>query len=606
MENVNELIAKSAHQFAAGVSSMGSDFAGLRNIMMGIATYQRNENADWESNHHVGDFLRSQAPAVERANLRSAWFRENTRPRYIPELEDMVVKGQPIAKAAGNSILDVGTSVNLASIAGGQAVGYMSLDTRLYRSTIRPNSFTLYNMLQKSQAFQVVDLWSTSTDTGGGPAGTNFQTVNQGASLVGSSLQTSAGVYNLNTLLLALVVNGRAITIPLAAQNNFVDITAQETANAALSCLYSIDWANYLGNSALFPSQFNGIDTVLSSTVSGNIYDFWNYWTTNAAASGLTQQQALFNLIYEICGRLTIQYTWSHITHAIMTPQTAGDIQSLVTTQLYNLINIGRDIRAEGIVPNGDLQGMKTRFGEIQFPIDVCINARDVPVQAYKTPSGTTYCITTPSAPAGVTAALSGGMTVNNNWTGAFCASSGQYVYAVATCDAFMNETVLTYSNAVSGITTTLSTAGSGYGVSISPPATQTGMQAYRIFRSGLGYTLTTNQLPQSFRWIGTVAASTGTVVFNDSNANIPNGQRTFMLDLDPGDAAIDYRMLLPLTKVNLFADNIYMPWAVCGIGAIRLTIPKFHAEIKNYPAIDPTFNALNPNLNPAASWGTG
>lgn len=603
-DNINEMVAKAAAVFGAGVNQMGEDFRGLRNIMMGIATYRKNDDAGWESNRTVGDFLRAQSPHIEKSNLRASWFRENPRPRYIPDIDDMLVKGQPIAKA--NSILDVGTSVNLASIAGGQSVGYMSLDTRLYRSTIRPNSFTLYNLLSKSQAFQVVDLWSTATDTGGGPAGTNFQTVNQGNSIVGSSLQTSAGVYDLNTLLLALVVNGRAITIPLAAQNNFVDITAQETANAALSCLYSIDWANYWGNSSMFPSQPNGIFTVLSNTVSGNIIDFWNYYTGSPSASGLTQQQALFNLIYEVCGRLTIQYTWSHITHAMFSPTTAADLQSLITTELNNLINVGRNIRVEGVMPNGDLQGMKTRFGEIQFPIDVCIPARDTPVAAYKNAQGVAYTISTPSAPGGVTATLvTGSAYLSNNWTSQFTANNATYEYAVASTDSFMNETVLTYSNVVSGLTSADAAAGAAYQLAIAPPTATTGLQAYRIFRSGLGYNLTTGQNPASFRWIATVTANaTGNVTFNDTNAWLPGSDTVFMLDLDPGDAAIDYRMLLPLTKVNLFADNIYMPWAVCGIGSIRLTIPKFHAAIKNYPAANPAWNMFEPNLNPQFYYG--
>lgn len=601
-----ELIAKSAASFAAGVGRLGTEFGGIRNMMLNVASYQYDERSGWESNQDVGNFLRSQGDAIDRANMRSQWYRENSRPRRIPELEDMMSKsGEPIAKAAGNSILDVGTSLNLSSIAGGQAVGYMSLDTRLYRSTIRPNSFTLYNMLQKSQAFQVVDLWSTATDTGGGPAGTNFQTVDQGASIIGTSLQTSAGVYDLNTLLLALVINGRAITIPLAAQNNFVDITAQETANAALSCLYSVDWACYKGDTGLWSSQFNGIGTVLSSSVSGNIFDFWNYYTTNAAASGLSQQQALFNLIYEVVGKLTLQYTWSHITHAVMSPTTAGDIQSLVTTQLQNWINLGRGMQIEGINVNGDLQGMKTRFGEIQFPVDVCIPARDVPVQAYKTSTGSTYCIATPSAPSGVTASLVTGSTyLPNNWTSQFTASSAVVEYAVASTDAYMNESVLTYSNVISGMTTADAAAGAGYQVAIGVPSATTGLAAYRVFRSGLGYALTSNQLPQSFRHIANVSGSTtATVNFVDLNLQLPNGQDTYLLDLDPGDGAIDFRMLLPMTKVNLFADNIYMPWAVCAIGALRVTIPKFHALVKNYPAVDPTWNMLQQNYDPPGSW---
>ena len=53
--------------------------------------------------------------------------------------------------------LDVGTLTNLAQVTGGQSLGFVSLDTNMARGTIRPGSFTLYQMLKKTGANQVVD-----------------------------------------------------------------------------------------------------------------------------------------------------------------------------------------------------------------------------------------------------------------------------------------------------------------------------------------------------------------------------------------------------------------------------------------------------------------
>ena len=74
-----------------------------------------------------------------------------------------VFKGSALAKA----VLDVGTSQNYGSITGGQSLGYFSLDTRVARATVRPDSFTLYQALPKSAADQVVDYWPYIDDPGG-------------------------------------------------------------------------------------------------------------------------------------------------------------------------------------------------------------------------------------------------------------------------------------------------------------------------------------------------------------------------------------------------------------------------------------------------------
>ncbi len=99
-------------------------------------------------------------------------------------------------------------------------------------------------------------------------------------------------------------------------------------------------------------------------------------------------------------------------------------------------------------------------------------------------------------------------------------------------------------------------------------------------------------------RYIGSVAANgSGIVTFVDNNSAIPGAESIFLLDLRNEDAALDYRYLLPLTRVELFAQNLYMPWAVAAIGAVRNRIPKFHGIIKGFIPDNPIWNPLGANV---------
>jgi hypothetical protein len=278
-----------------------------------------------------------------------------------------------------------------------------------------------------------------------------------------------------------------------------------------------------------------------------------------------------------------------------MSPATAGALQTLTTTLLNNIVN-GKDFTDHtGIVVNGDLQGMNTRFGDIHFPVDLFIDARDKPAQATVYDNGTTPATTTnPTKPVSVTVA-SGAAVSDSAWTSAYTASSGDYVYAVASMDSSMNESTLTY-----GTATGIPVSGT-YTLTIAPPA-DASAAVFRIYRSGLGLTsvsgLSSQAAAELFRYIGEVAANgSSNVTFVDYNTHIPGSATVFLLDLEEGDAALDFRYLLPLSRINLFAQSLYMPWAVAMIGSIRNRIPKFHGQINNFVPSNPSFNPLASNL---------
>jgi hypothetical protein len=544
----------------------------------------------------VEGFLKSREPVAEAQNHIARAFRKNTRAAEMPTLESLE-KSEGIPKEIMKASLDVGTLTNFANITGGQSLGYVSLDTEIARGTTRPGSFTLYQCLPKSRAFQVVDYWAAATDTGGPPPGAAFASY---ANQTNGNLNTSAGLYALNNITLKLLQNGRSITAALGAQNSFVDVAAQENINAALSVLETINWACYFGDPTYFANQFTGFyGQIANSTASGNIVDYQGWYNTYGVSNGWSAPQALFNLIYTWSANLVSYNRFGRVTHAFMSPTCAGSLQGLVTTLLNNVVteitsHMGTN---SPIVVNGDLQGMRTRFGEIQFPIDLYITARDIPVQAVYNSNGTTQATTVaPSPPAtvSVAASASGAATSGlSDWSASYIASSGWYTYAVAACDASMMESTLTYATPVCGIA-----ANGAYVVSITGNAI-VDYVAYRVFRSGLGErqpTLTPTN-PGSYRHVGTVLASgVSGVVFNDFNQKIPGSETIFLMDMDERDNAVDYRYLLPLTKIELFAQNLFMPWAVAAIGGMRVRIPKFHGIIKNYVGDNPTFNPLSTN----------
>lgn len=603
MNNLEDkaVIAKAHAAAAQGVQRMLSAYGG-EPIPAFLQTFYASSRAVTDANNNVTaimaggqdvlpDLQRFERGPMARANAVARAFRANPKMKRFPSYGEMMKGDGALAKAA----LDVGTLTNLANVTGGQALGFVSMDVNMARGTIRPGSFTLYQMLKKSRANQIVDFWPYAAEIGGALPGAAYAAY---ASATNGALATSAGIYDMKNITLKLALDGRAITMALAAQNSFVDVSRQETTNASMVVLQSVDWALYWGNPAIWANQPQGIyETLKASAPSGNLIDFQKYATANTSA-GLSNEQLLFNLIFQQMSEIVQYRVFGIPTHAVMAPGTAGDLQQLVTQNLRQIASAGGMFQEHGpIVINGNLQGMNTRFGDILFPVDLMMTSRDLPAQAIVYDDGSSPATSSnPTPPTSVTVAISGTVNANSDWTSAYVAASGVYSYAVASTDALMNESNLTYANSVSGVG-----ALEGYTVTITPNAANDAA-AFRVYRGGLGYkqendTATGAAKAHKFRHIGDVLAnSTNPVTFADLNNKIPGSETVFILDMDEEDDALDYRWLLPLTKVELFAQNIYMPWAVAHIGAPRIRIPKFHGMISNYVPQSATWNPLVSN----------
>ena len=599
------------------VGSLYAQLGGLLNqdnggIAKALIDYTRNVGmGDEKSDEAMAVRGILEKSVIRPLNQRAARVRDVERSLKDPNwLTDPVME-----KAIAKATLDVGTLTNFANVTGGQALGYVSLDTRMARGTVRPSSFTLYQALDKSLAWQIVDFWALAKATGGAPPGSAFALYSNVSS---GSLNTSAGTYDMLNILLKLALDGRAITTALAAQNNYVNVSEQENTNAALVVLQTFNWASYHGNSAIFSNQFDGIGVQISNAGFGtsNVFDFYQFSNANSAAHSWSPELTLYNLIYEAAAKITSAPTFGHITHAFMSPAAMGALQGMTVTQLNNIVSQISELQDRApLVVNGNLIGMQTRFGHIQFPLDMFIDWRDTPVQAYVVDGVSQTLGNGVPNPSNITNPTSVTCTVNTSganilgseFNGSYTpAGGGSYMYAVAASDPSMNETVLTYSALVSGVA-------SGNSVSVAVTPNGSAASAFRVFRSGLGGCIN-NASPTAteFRRIGDIIASGSSVVTmydlnGGSNTNtlsattansskIPGATDVYLLDMDPTDLAIDFRMLLPLVRVELFASNLFMPWAVASIGALRLRVPQFHGIIKNYVPTNPTWNPLGIN----------
>lgn len=587
------------------MGSLYKQFGAIANeeIPQAIMEYTRNMGSFQKSKEALDvralyekDVLR---PMNHFAARRRNVIKSVQDPNWVAEDAESAALFGMSKSALRKAVLDVGTLTNFANIVGGQSLGYVSLDTRMARSTIRPNSFTLWQSLDKSLAWQVVDYWAIASATGGAAPGSAFANY---TSVSSGTLTTSAGTYQLQNILLKLMLDGRAITTALAAQNNYVNVSEQENMNAALTVLQTVNWSAYKGDTTFFANQFNGIEATIRLAGTGNVFDFQKYATQYESANTWSNEVTLYNLIYQAAAQITSYGTFGHVTHAFMTPAAMGSFQYLTATQLNNVVTQITALQDRApIVVNGNVVGMQTRTGHIQFPQDLMIEAREKCLQALYP---TQISLASPTQPTTVTAVVNAPTVVASEFTGSYAGTSALYQYAVSACDASMNESAVRWT---SGATSAVSANGS---VTLTITPADTNQVAFRVFRAGQGYNVASSPDVNKIRYIGAVMSNgTNPVTFVDLNGGynpllttqtptkIPGSAEIYLLDMDPVDMAIDFRLLLPLVRVELFASNLFMPWAVAMIAALRMRVPQFHGYIKNYVPTNPVFDPLATNL---------
>jgi len=445
---------------------------------------------------------------------------------------------------------------DVATLTGGGSLGVQSLDTAM-KTVIQENeNFTLFNMLQSTNATNIVDEYVRQTGVGGVLGGS--------ANSQMGVVQAAQGAYAREVGLVKFLMSLRQVGYVLNIGKNIIEATAVEERNGALQLLTDAEYMLFHGNAAACPVQFDGIFAQIDAQIaagqmsSGNIYDMQGtklnsvlpFSAINANVSGYG--------------------SWGKSTDAFL-PQT---IQLDLNTDLdpaYRWMPQGSNTPMIG----GHVEAIRLTHGPMKTHMDTFLNDElnpmIVPWDGATDPNYTAAATANAAIlPLGLTVA------VNSDPSSTFNASrAGLYYWAVAAIDA----TGKGYSACVKSIQTTVA-AGDNAVLTItrSAAATESGYVLYRSYQNGPNTSST-------LRMFKVIPCAGATTTYTDENADIPGTFQVPLLNMGQAADAIGWRQFQPMTKIPLPFGVGGVPvisWFQFLFGYLRMTKPKHHGYIKN------------------------
>lgn len=445
--------------------------------------------------------------------------------------------------------LTVGYGTDVSTLSGGAAFRIQSLD-RTMMATIQENKhFKLFNELAKQPATATVDEWTEQSSVGGFLGGsTNSET---------GTIASAQGVYNRRVGLVKYLMTRREVSFVSTLGNNIVSSEAIEQQAGAKQLITDAEYLSFAGDSAVVPTEFDGIYAQIAAGVAAGQVDPANIINANG------QTLASINLINQAAAQVSGFGNFGQPTD-IFTSQL---VQADFDTGLDPAFRVPlTDVPGGGIQLGSPVKGLRTSWGDIKNQPDVFIpdekNMRpfelDFPAVA--------------TANAGMAPA---GLAVDASVTDAaslFSATvAGNYYWGVTGLNAAGQSTIVkTAQTAVA--------AGKKVTITItrSVGAQETG---YAIYRSRLNGTNATSDL----RLIKRIPVAGATTPYVDFNIDLPGATKAFILNMTPGDQAITWRQLLPMLKFPLYPTvSATIPWAQLMFGYLRITKRKHHAIITN------------------------
>lgn len=443
--------------------------------------------------------------------------------------------------------LTAGYGSDVSTLTGGSAFRIQSLD-RTMQATIQENKhFRLFNELAKTGAGATVDEWTEQSGVGGFLGGsTNTET---------GVINESTGAYARRVGLVKYLMTKRQVSLVSTLGNNIAASEAIEQQAGAKQLLTDAEYLSFEGDSAVVPSEFDGIYAQIAAGVlagqvdGGNILD----------AQG--QSLASVNLVNQAAAQISKRDNFGTPTHLFLSQLAQADFDTGLDPAFRVPLT---SVPNGGISLGSPVAGIRTSWGDVANCPDVFINDGDqtVPFQVTYPTLATTNTGMKPTvakAVASDTASMFG------------ATHAGNYYYLVTGLNANgQSDGVVTAQQAIAaGEKCTLTITASGGGQ-------ETGYAIYRSRKNG-------TNAPSDFRLVARVAKAGATTTFVDYNRDIPGTTRAYILNMSPGDHAINWRQLLPMMKFPLYPTNAaVIPWAQLMFGYLRITKRRHHAVIKN------------------------
>jgi hypothetical protein len=445
--------------------------------------------------------------------------------------------------------LTAGYGTDVSQLTGGSALRIQSLDKTM-QATIQENKhFRLFNELPKPQAGATVDEWTEQSGVGGFLGGsTNTET---------GIINEATGQYARRVGLVKYLMTKRQVSLVSTLGNNLASSEAIEQQAGAKQLLTDAEYLCFDGDDAVVPTEFSGIFAQIAEGVKSGQVDGDN--VLDAEASPL----ASVNLLNKAASHISNRSNFGTPTHLFMSNSVQADFDTgLDPAFRVPLPNVPNG----GIMLGAPVNGIRTSWGDIKACPDVFIGDGD-------SPEAKPFELHQP-----VLAAQNAGMkptiaAVAASDTGSKfgAAHAGNYYYLVTGVNANGQSTgVISAQVAVA--------AGNKVTLTITASAgnQETGYAIYRSRQNG-------TNAPSDFRLMTRVAKAGATTTYVDLNRDIPGTSKAYVLNMNPGDHAINWRQLLPMMKFPLYPTNAaVLPWAQLMFGYLRITKRRQHVVIKN------------------------
>lgn len=443
--------------------------------------------------------------------------------------------------------LEAGYGTDMSALTGGAALRIQSLDATM-QATIQENQhFRLFNALPKPKAGATVDEWTEQNGVGGFLGGsTNTET---------GVIADATGNYQRRVGMVKYLMTRRQVSFVQTLQNAIADAEAIEYNNGALQLLTDAEFLCFEGDSAVVPTEFDGIYAqllagVTAGQVSGdNILD--------AEASSL----ASINLINQAAATISRYGNFGVPTDIFMSQLTQADFDS----GLDPAFRVALDNQPNSVMLGAPVAGIRTSWGNIKTQPDVFIRDEGQQLPFEVEHAAVAAANTFVPASATVNAA-------SDDAASKFGATqAGNYYWLVTGVNA---------KGQSAGVKTTQTAVAAGKKAVLTITASVSGEETgYVIYRSRKNGTDTTSD----FRLVGRVAKAGATTTWTDLNREIPGTSKAYILNLTPGATAITWRQLLPMIKFPLYPTvSAVVPWAQMLFGYLRMSKRRHHVVIKN------------------------
>jgi len=444
--------------------------------------------------------------------------------------------------------LTAGYGTDVSTLTGGSALRIQSLDKTM-QATIQENKhFRLFNELAKTGAGATVDEWTEQSGVGGFLGGsTNTET---------GIINESTGAYARRVGQVKYLMTKRQVSLVSTLGQNIASSEAIEQQAGAKQLLTDAEYLSFEGDSAVVPTEFDGIYAQLLAGVNAGQVDGGNI--LDAQGQSLNS----INLVNQAAAQVSRRDNFGTPTHLFMSQLVQQDFDTGLDPAFRVSLN---NVPNGGISLGSPVVGIRTSWGDISANPDVFINDGDQTV-----PFQVTYPALA-TANTGMKPTVAIDASVSDAASQFTAPQGGNYYYLVTGLNANgQSDGVITAQTAVAAgkkVTLTITASAGGQ---------ETGYAIYRSRQNG-------TNAPSDFRLVTRVPKAGGTTVYTDLNRDIPGTTKAYVLNLSPSDHAINWRQLLPMMKFPLYPTNAaVIPWAQLMFGYLRITKRRHHAVIKN------------------------